>query len=267
MLIFSNVIKSLGNTQKKISTKKFHKLSQFNYGVSIDLNLRHIKKYSDFFSWQTDQIHPIYPYSLLTSIHFQIVNNREFPFSPFGLIHKRENIICFKPLVFEKWDIHSSVTEFREIENGYEFDIQSDLKVRGELFWRSLSTIFKRTKKTVSKRNHEISPVKNSIKWLLPASHGLRYGLISMNLDPIHISQMTAKFMGYDKAIMHGMWGVARGVTEIWELPYPFELTTQFISPIYLPSIVLFEQSELSFSLRTEDGKKEHLVTHYTSKA
>jgi len=97
------------------------------------------------------------------------------------------------------------------------------------------------------------------VRWEIPSGNGTKYGLISLNIDPIHMSKFTAKLMGHKGAIMHGMWTVARGLSEIKNLKYPFDLNVSFLSPIYIPAEVQFVHDECGFSIYSGDGKRIHL--------
>jgi acyl dehydratase len=94
----------------------------------------------------------------------------------------------------------------------------------------------------------------------------MKYGLLSHNVDLIHVSNITAKIMGHRSAIMHGMWTVARGISELTPLNYPFEIKVKFLVPIYMPAKVVFQKTQDGFGVYSTDGAKNHLLAHVLSK-
>jgi acyl dehydratase len=45
-----------------------------------------------------------------------------------------------------------------------------------------------------------------------PADIGRRYGLVSGDMNPIHLSAPSAKLFGFRQAIAHGLWTKARAL-------------------------------------------------------
>ena len=58
-------------------------------------------------SWNGIDIPPTFPYAIQTHIQFSLVNDKHFPFSPYGLIHKTEHIRVLKPLERGEWKLVS----------------------------------------------------------------------------------------------------------------------------------------------------------------
>jgi hypothetical protein len=254
-----NFIKSAKNSQKKVLEEKI--CPNPDVYASDELRFTNLKLslYRKFIQWNSDEFPPLFPYALTTHLQFTIVNHPNFPFAPFGLIHKSEKINCLKPLTRGQWQANIKVKEYRPVDRGYEIDIETELKINGELVWVSLTTAFKKTKNTINKKQRQELNISSPERWSIPSGHGTKYGLISLNIDPIHMSKFTAKLMGHKSAIMHGMWTVARGLSEIKNLKYPFSLNVNFLSPIYIPTEVQFVRDEYGFSIYSSDGKRVHL--------
>jgi len=259
-----NLFKSLFNLKKDKIESFIKNPVTISKTVPVSFNQKKIKAYQDFVAWNIDEIHPIFPYALITHIQFSLVNDKNFPFSPFGLVHKKETIECFKPLVNGKWTVKMYLDEVREVEKGYELISITELTIDGELFWKSTTTAFKKTKRGPSKIRPNKEKVESNIIWDIPDGHGRKYGMISHNIDPIHMSRASAKLMGFKKgALMHGMWTVARSVSEYSKLTYPFKLDVKFISPVYMPTKVLFSEKENSFGVYSESGERVHLLGEF----
>ena len=142
--------------------------------------------------------------------------------------------------------------------------------------WRERSTILKRASTSSStRRQRPAAPLgedpnpSRSTLWRVPADAGRRYAQVSGDFNPIHLTSATAKLFGFKRAIVHGMWSVARCVAEFDDeikamAGSPVVLDVSFKTPVFLPTHVAFhayEEAEgLRFALRTADGVKPHLV-------
>jgi hypothetical protein len=258
--ILINFMRSLGNSQKKFKLEEMPLLPKLEYSDRIRFSSSKLQEYKKLVQWSKSEIPPLFPYALLTHLQFSIVNDKNFPFSPFGLIHKTENIHCLKPLVSGLWEARMMIDNYKVIETGVEIDFKTELKINGEVHWTSVTKAFKKLKQGSKKNREESQSQSQKVLWQLPSGLGRKYGLVSLNIDPIHMFNSTAKLMGHKSAIIHGMWTVARGLSEMGSISYPMNLKAKFLSPIYLPSNVFFVPSQNGFSIHAENDKLVHLV-------
>ncbi len=256
-------MRSIKNSQKKFKIEEIPLLKKVECCDQISFSAAKLSKYKKLTEWKSEHIPPLFPYALITHLQFSIVNDEKFPFPPFGLIHKTERIQCLRPLVYGRWEAKMSLESYRLLETGVEIDFKTELWINDELSWISVTTAFKKLKNKVNK-NHKVSEMtSNNVFWKIPNGFGAKYGLISLNIDPIHMFNLTAKIMGHKSAIIHGMWTVARGLSEYERFDYPFAINARFISPIYLPATVVFDRKSDGFSVHSEDGKKTHVTVDF----
>lgn len=103
-----------------------------------------------------------------------------------------------------------------------------------------------------------------------PADIGRRYGLVSGDMNPIHLSAPSAKLFGFRQAIAHGLWTKARALAAM--LPrQPIdkaEVVVEFKTPLYLPGRAsLWSTRQVKgklphnaiFEVRNAKGDKPHL--------
>jgi acyl dehydratase len=102
--------------------------------------------------------------------------------------------------------------------------------------------------------------VARSVVWRVPEDTGRRYARIAGDFNPIHQHAVAARLFGFKRAIVHGMYTLARAAAECADdLPgAPFTLECAFKRPVFLPSTVLFEARRgsteaLSFQVRSGD--------------
>ena len=81
---------------------------------------------------------------------------------------------------------------------------------------------------------------------------------VSGDRNPIHMHSLTAKPLGFPRAIAHGMWTKARCLAALESrLPDAFAVDVRFRKPILLPGRVEFastEGEEIDFAVR--DAKR-----------
>ena len=83
-----------------------------------------------------------------------------------------------------------------------------------------------------------------SASWKLPGDLGRRYGAVSGDRNPIHMYALTAKPLGFNSAIAHGMWTKARALAQVGSrIPDSFRADVRFRKPVYLPGKVDFASS------------------------
>lgn len=108
------------------------------------------------------------------------------------------------------------------------------------------------------------------VDWMIPRDLGRRYTWVAQDWNPIHLSRWTAKPFGFDRAIIQGMWTLARSLGEVGpQMPtYPRQIDAKFERPVLLPSRVLFhavrDDTGVGFAWRSHNGEKRHLVGEVT---
>ena len=88
---------------------------------------------------------------------------------------------------------------------------------------------------------------------------------VSGDVNPIHLSGLTAKALGFKRAIAHGMWVKARVLGALaGRLPESLEFDVQFKKPLFLPSTVTLSTAEVAggwdVAVRNAGSDTEHLV-------
>lgn len=97
------------------------------------------------------------------------------------------------------------------------------------------------------------------------AGIGRRYGRVSGDINPIHLTALTAKLLGFRKAIAHGMWTKARALATLMprEEVTKAEVLVDFKTPLFLPAKASLWSSRhergATFEVRNAKGDKPHL--------
>jgi acyl dehydratase len=84
-------------------------------------------------------------------------------------------------------------------------------------------------------------------------------------MNPIHLSDASARLFGFDRAIAHGMWTLARIAHEFGSR-FPtgaLRLNVRFRAPVRLPAWVMLHHWRIGerteFRLRDGEGERIHL--------
>ncbi len=99
----------------------------------------------------------------------------------------------------------------------------------------------------------------------MPGDAGRRYAKVSGDVNPIHLSGLTAKAFGFKRAIAHGMWINARVLAALaGRLPDALNVDVAFKKPLFLPSTVTLSTARTAagwdVAVRNATSGIEHLV-------
>lgn len=214
-----------------------------------------------------------YPQVLASPLHGAILAHRAFPFQPLGIVHRaslirvHEAIDSRQPL-----DLRAYIGDCRDVERGLEFDLETVATIEARQVWQSTTTILVRlgkAAKTTTEKRHELPgdpPGRSrSVVLSVPEDMGRRYGHVSGDYNPIHLHALLARPFGFARAIVQGMWSLARCLGEMAdEMPTaPYRIEASFDRPILLPARVLFVSGQteqgLEFALKKVDGSKPYV--------
>jgi len=195
-----------------------------------------------------DELPPTYPHVLGFPLHMALL--AKAPFSAIGVVHIANRIIQHRPLLLgEDLTITASVRGFEPHRRGRTFDFVTEARVRDELVWQGFATNLKRGEgdESVPKPPAFDAPPVTA-QWRVADDLGRRYASVSGDRNPIHLHPITAKALGFPRAIAHGMWTKARCLASL-RLPDAFAVEVRFKQPILLPSKVTFGEEEDRFAV------------------
>ena len=170
----------------------------------------------------------------------------------------------------EELDITVSADDLRAHPKGRVVDLVTEVDVAGERVWEGRSTYLARGRGDAEADRGEEPPAiptgYAAARWSLPGDLGRTYGLASGDINPIHMSSVTAKAMGFPSAIAHGMWTYARVLAAIGAgTSGPGTSHVWFKKPVLLPGKVDFviDTDEAGVVAGLRNSRKpstEHLV-------
>lgn len=191
-----------------------------------------------------DRLPHTYPHVLGFGLQAGLMGRPDFPIPMAGLVHVENVITVHRPLTAdEALDITVHAERLAGHPKGRTVDLVTTVESAGEQVWEGRSTYLARGKGDSDATTPDKPPALPTgfpaAQWALPGDLGRRYAAVSGDVNPIHLSAVTAKAMGFPRAIAHGMWTYARvlgalgrvasgaGTSHVW-----------FRKPVLLPATV-----------------------------
>jgi acyl dehydratase len=217
-----------------------------------------------------DQLPPTYPHVLAFPLQMAVMADGRFPFGAVGLVHIENRIVQRRPIgIGEALTIHVQPTQLQSHPRGRIFSLLTEVQVGDEKVWEGVSTMLHRSRKSNNPegKTEKATELQTSGEWELGGDLGRRYGAVSGDRNPIHMHALTAKPLGFPRAIAHGMWTKARCLAALESrLPDAFAVDVRFRKPILLPGRVEFasaaDEGEIAFAVRDAKRGTPHLEGH-----
>ena len=246
--------------------------------AKVVIDRKHLAQYSEICGAANGATLPIaYPHILAMPLHLAMLGAEAFPVKLFGLVHVQNRIAMREPLsADEAAEIRCWIEGHRETERGQEFDLHTEYVVGGQPRWDETCTFLARRRPpagagkttTISRavENGVDGAVIKSSSFRAPAGLGRRYGFISGDVNPIHMSDLTARAFGFPRAIAHGMWSLGRLASDFEAAQFDggCELNVNFKLPIFMPAWLMLQRWDIengvAFVLRDAQGEKPHLT-------
>jgi acyl dehydratase len=220
----------------------------------------------------TDTLPATAPHLLTFPLQVALMSERSFPLALPGLVHVRNRIEVLRPVgAGEALDIEVWAERFAAHRSGATVDLCATASVGGSEVWRSRSTYLARgatAPEGAPEADVEV-PVGDRARpaatWRVPDDTGRRYAKVSGDVNPIHLSGLTAKAFGFKRAIAHGMWVKARVLAALsGRLPDAFTVDVAFRKPLFLPSTVTLSTAQADggwdVAVRNAASDTEHLI-------
>lgn len=225
-----------------------------------------------------DHVPPTWLHVLTFPLQAALMAGRDFPFAPAGLVHASNTMTLHKVVgVGEELDVLVHADALRPHPKGALFDLVGEVRSGGTLAWSGRSSYLARGVRVSESSSSDPAGAGRwgeessgderrdpAQQWRLPADLGRQYARVSGDVNPIHLSALSARLFGFRRAIVHGMWTHARCLAALeGRLPEAYTAEVRFTKPILLPARVSFAAREsdggVRFAVRGREGR-EHLV-------
>jgi acyl dehydratase len=216
---------------------------------------------------------PTFPHVLAFPLQVALMSDRSFPLALVGLVHVRNRIDVLRPIATgEALDLEVWSERFAAHRAGATVDLCASVSAAGEEVWRGRSTYLARKAPAPAGAAPSDTDVAvgdlpaGTIRWRVPDDIGRRYAKVSGDVNPIHMSALTAKALGFKRAIAHGMWVKAHALAALeGRLPRSLSVDVAFRKPLFLPSTVTLATAPVQpggwdLAVRNDTTGTEHLL-------
>lgn len=217
-----------------------------------------------------------YPHLLGFPLQAAVIAHHGFPLPLVGLVHVRNTITWTRPFAYgERIDVRVRAEALRPHRRGRLVDLVTEITssgVGGPPVWTGVSTYLARGAGSGDVETDSPPDVAGlqdpgGRTFRFAEGDGRRYAAVSGDVNPIHLHALTAKLLGFDRAIAHGMFSYARVLGALdTRVPSAGTSTVWFRKPVTLPSTALLrvsgaEDGSMLAALFPTRGAGEHLVT------
>ena len=211
-----------------------------------------------------------FPHVLAFPLQTALMTERAFPLALPGLVHVRQRIEQVRPIgAGERLDVEVWAERFATHRRGATVDLCAAVSAGRAEVWRGRSTYLARGVSAPDGAPESdvdvlvVGPDRTSARWRVPADAGRRYARVSGDVNPIHLSALTARAFGFPRAIAHGLWVEARALAALsGRLPDALTVDVAFRKPLLLPSTVELATARAAdgWDLAVRSRDAEHLI-------
>ena len=241
----------------------------------VVLDAQHIARYAEVCGFErASQVPLTYPQMLTFPLVMHYMTSSACPWPAMGTVHLANAITQHAPLApGDEVRVELQTGELLTHEKGQVFTLQLRVlrEASGECVWEAAQTLLRMGLRAPVGRPFEAElgpdlPLTRQTEFDAPADIGRRYAPVSGDFNPIHLWPLTAKLLGFRRAIAHGLWTQARALALLQSdgvLPQA-SLQTVFKRPLLLPAQATLWQATLApseqlFEVRDAAGQVPHL--------
>ncbi len=218
----------------------------------------------------------LYPQMLTFPLAMEFFGSVHCPWPAMGTVHLANRVVQHMRLnAGDTVRVEMRTGKLIAHEKGQIFTLEFSISRDRELVWEATQTLLRLGVKEPVGSDYTSAltadlPLSRQADFSAAADIGRRYGRVSGDLNPIHLSAPSAKLFGFKQAIAHGLWTNARSLAAM--LPrQPLEkavVNVEFKTPLYLPGRASVWSTRLGkgslehnalFEVRNAKGDKPHL--------
>jgi acyl dehydratase len=215
---------------------------------------------------------PVFPACATFMTHLKHLADPSFPFQAMGTVHTKTIIEQQRALRLDDVVTYRCWVEgHRDVDRGVEFDMMTQAIVSDEVTSTTTMTMFRRGARRLSDGLRQPELVHNHLhakeaSWSVDGATARRYARLTGDINPIHMSSLTAKALGFKAMMLHGMWtfGRACAMHPVQMMADHIRITSAFKLPIYLPNSLRYrwweEDSKLEMRVLDKTGVKVHMI-------
>jgi acyl dehydratase len=238
---------------------------------SIDLHLynglRHEWALADY-----GVLPPLFPAVTTFMTHLKHLSDPRFPFQAMGTVHRKTLIEQSRPVrLDEVVSFRCSVEGHRDVDRGVEFDLITESIVSGEVVSIITMTMFRKRERGKRDGVRQTTQVHNHLEardavWSVDRWTARRYARLTGDINPIHLSDLTARALGFKGMMLHGMWLIGRACAmhPVQMMARDIRFEADFRQPVLLPSDLRYrwwaDEGVLEMRVLDQKAAKSHMI-------
>jgi acyl dehydratase len=188
-----------------------------------------------------------YVHVLAFPVATALIVRPDFPLPALGMVHLANRVEQRRALrLTDTLDVRAWAEHLRPHRKGAQVDLVTEVRVAGSAptdppAWRGVSTYLAPGARVAGAApddagHPDFAPPEPTGRWVLDAATGRRYATVSGDANPIHLSPLTARALGFPRAIAHGMYTAARALADVGaRRGEAYAWDVEFASPVLLP--------------------------------
>lgn len=254
---------------RKRPAGRVERLAPVSYQLPrVTIDRRHLERYRNVCGFTAAQGVPlIYPQLLTAPLVLQFFISPHCPWPALGTVHLANHIQQYDALQCDdQLRVEVATGELIAHPKGQVFTLVQRIYRDQALVWEVTQSLLRVGVREPCGATYRSALAADAVlsqcaEFAAPAGIGRRYGAVSGDLNPIHLSALSAKLFGFKRAIAHGMWTKARALALLLP-PQPVAAATasvEFKRPLLLPGRATLWRGDGEFELRDGAGQTPHL--------
>jgi acyl dehydratase len=248
------------------------------YLAGIPVDPERVLRYRSVCGYSQAPDVPFVPPGFLQTLFIRLlaryITSEFFPVNPMGLIQTGQQFDVRHPVrIGDRLNLSCTLQEMASTPKGIRTRFLLEAGRDGRPVWQGISTYLTRTsghRHTAGKKVWDQPlPVWMTIR--APSGTGRKYARVSGDYNPHHLSDVTARIIGFRQAMAHGMWSLARTLAclePVMGFPERYSVDTAFKLPVYMPATLSVGGKQVTaggglhriwFDLRDAETRKPHL--------
>ena len=186
----------------------------------------------------------LWPFLVAAPLQKAVLARPEFPLPLLGLVHVTQRVWAARPVhPAESLTLEVTARTWRPARRGVHVDLDTLYRdASGGCVWWGRTTAWSPHGpghgRPNPSRRHPVLDEQGGVEVDVPEWMGRSYGTVAGDRNPIHVHAWLARPFGFKRAIVHGMWTLARSLAVLGDrVPHhAVELRAEFLRPVELPS-------------------------------
>lgn len=219
----------------------------------------------------------LYPHTISFPMLMAVLSHPRFPVPIWNVLQVRNRLMQHAPIAPDAaLDFSVRTGERRVLEKGLEMDLLVSAEAGGRVVWEAVDTFYARGRFGAAQA--AVCPSPNVAgttvaEWRLPAHGRWRYGRLSGDLNPLHMSDGYARRFGYSGAFTHPQRIIGQCLGHLGAIGalghVPMQLETWIKGPVFYGARLSLRAearaAEQLFALHVDDDARPAIVGRFVT--